>query len=210
MHNEAHAGRMQVCNASVAWQWHGEITPTCTLEYVRSSHQPYAISIEHQSSGSERLKPALIQARQRNRALQQRIADRIGTPPRYRCADSNRSCFYCLPMHAITLARRLRLELARKTVLTKFRRADESFVVLRFANPRGIDFPYLLSMLHDSFMSRANTLVVPGGEMERNAAHLHANDHAIDGTPEKNRNSMKQARRDLEVGIRLAAGRVLQ
>ena len=44
--------------------------------------------------------------------------------------------------------------------------ADESLVVIRFANPRGFDFPYLLSMLHDSFMSRANTLVVPGGKME--------------------------------------------
>jgi len=44
--------------------------------------------------------------------------------------------------------------------------ADESIVVIRFADPRGIDFPYLLSMLHDSFMSRANTLVVPGGKME--------------------------------------------
>ncbi|WP_119154334.1 phosphoribulokinase [Caldimonas tepidiphila] len=43
---------------------------------------------------------------------------------------------------------------------------DESLVVIRFANPRGIDFPYLLSMLHDSFMSRANTLVVPGGKMD--------------------------------------------
>ena len=43
---------------------------------------------------------------------------------------------------------------------------DESLVVIRFANPRGIDMPYLLSMLHDSFMSRANTLVVPGGKME--------------------------------------------
>ncbi len=44
--------------------------------------------------------------------------------------------------------------------------ADESFVVIRFANPRGIDFPYLLSMLHDSFMSRPNIIVVPGGKME--------------------------------------------
>jgi phosphoribulokinase len=44
--------------------------------------------------------------------------------------------------------------------------ADESLTVIRFANPHGIDFPYLLSMLHDSFMSRANTLVVPGGKME--------------------------------------------
>jgi phosphoribulokinase len=44
--------------------------------------------------------------------------------------------------------------------------ADESFVVIRFRDPRGIDFQYLLSMLHDSFMSRPNTIVVPGGKME--------------------------------------------
>jgi phosphoribulokinase len=43
--------------------------------------------------------------------------------------------------------------------------ADESFVVIRFRDPRGIDFPYLLTMLHDSFMSRANSIVVPGGKM---------------------------------------------
>jgi phosphoribulokinase len=43
---------------------------------------------------------------------------------------------------------------------------DESFVVIRFANPKGIDFPYLLSMVHDSFMSRPNVIVVPGGKME--------------------------------------------
>lgn len=43
--------------------------------------------------------------------------------------------------------------------------ADESFVVIRFRNPKGVDFPYLLSMIHDSFMSRRNTIVVPGGKM---------------------------------------------
>jgi len=43
---------------------------------------------------------------------------------------------------------------------------DESMVVIRFAQPKGIDFQYLLSMIHDSFMSRANTIVVPGGKME--------------------------------------------
>ncbi|MEY2777797.1 MAG: hypothetical protein RLY30_1895 [Pseudomonadota bacterium] len=42
---------------------------------------------------------------------------------------------------------------------------DESMVVIRFANPKGIDFPYLLSMLHDSMMTRPNTLVIPGGKM---------------------------------------------
>ena len=44
--------------------------------------------------------------------------------------------------------------------------ADESMVVIRFANPKGIDFPYLLSMIHDSFMSRPNIIVAPGGKME--------------------------------------------
>ncbi|MBI4205850.1 MAG: phosphoribulokinase [Betaproteobacteria bacterium] len=44
--------------------------------------------------------------------------------------------------------------------------ADESMLVIRFANPRGIDFPYLLSMLDGSFMSRANTIVAPGGKMD--------------------------------------------
>ena len=43
---------------------------------------------------------------------------------------------------------------------------DESFVVIRFAQPKGIDFQYLLNMIKDSFMSRANTVVVPGGKME--------------------------------------------
>ncbi|NWG23829.1 MAG: phosphoribulokinase [Pseudorhodoplanes sp.] len=43
---------------------------------------------------------------------------------------------------------------------------DESMLVIRFANPGGIDFPYLLAMLHDSFMSRPNTIVCPGGKMD--------------------------------------------
>jgi phosphoribulokinase len=43
---------------------------------------------------------------------------------------------------------------------------DESFLVIRFGKPQGIDFPYLLSMLHGSFMSRSNTLVCPGGKMD--------------------------------------------
>jgi len=44
--------------------------------------------------------------------------------------------------------------------------ASESICVIRFANTKGIDFPYLLNMIHDSWMSRANTIVAPGGNME--------------------------------------------
>ena len=43
--------------------------------------------------------------------------------------------------------------------------ADESMVVIRFANPKGIDFQYLLSILHGAMLTRPNTLVVPGGKM---------------------------------------------
>ncbi|WP_419603297.1 phosphoribulokinase [Thiolapillus sp.] len=44
---------------------------------------------------------------------------------------------------------------------------DESFVVIRFADPDKFDinFPDLLSMIPDSMMSRRNTIVVPGGKM---------------------------------------------
>ncbi|MBX3616754.1 phosphoribulokinase [Nitrosomonas sp.] len=42
---------------------------------------------------------------------------------------------------------------------------DESLVVIRFRYPEMADFPFLLRMIHDSFMSRPNTIVVPGGKM---------------------------------------------
>ncbi|MCP4636323.1 MAG: phosphoribulokinase [Methyloversatilis sp.] len=43
---------------------------------------------------------------------------------------------------------------------------EESMVVIRFANPRGIDFQYLLAMMGGAFMSRANTIVIPGGKID--------------------------------------------
>jgi phosphoribulokinase len=39
-------------------------------------------------------------------------------------------------------------------------------VVIRFRNPRGIDFPYLLSMIGGSFMSRPNSIVIPGNKLD--------------------------------------------
>lgn len=42
----------------------------------------------------------------------------------------------------------------------------ESVLVIRFANPHGIDFPYLLSMMEGSWMSRANSIVVPGDKLD--------------------------------------------
>jgi len=42
---------------------------------------------------------------------------------------------------------------------------DESLVVVRFRDHKYCDFVYLQDMVHDSFLSRPNTLVVPGGKM---------------------------------------------
>ena len=43
---------------------------------------------------------------------------------------------------------------------------DESIVVIRFRNPRGVDFPYLLQMIHGSFASRANSIAIPGNKLD--------------------------------------------
>ncbi|HHY01374.1 MAG TPA: phosphoribulokinase [Paracoccus sp.] len=43
---------------------------------------------------------------------------------------------------------------------------DESLVVIRFRDPRGIDFPYLTQMIQGSWMSRANSIVIPGPRMD--------------------------------------------
>ncbi len=45
---------------------------------------------------------------------------------------------------------------------------DESVIVIRIRDPNKwrIDFPWLIAMLKDSFMSRRNTLVIPAAKME--------------------------------------------
>ena len=43
---------------------------------------------------------------------------------------------------------------------------DESIVVIRFKRPQGFDFPYLLSMIPHSFMSRANSIVIHGAKLD--------------------------------------------
>lgn len=42
---------------------------------------------------------------------------------------------------------------------------DESFVVVRFKHHNLCDFAYMQDMIKNSFMSRPNTIVIPGGKM---------------------------------------------
>ena len=43
---------------------------------------------------------------------------------------------------------------------------DESIVVIRFRDPKGVDFPYLVTMIAGSWMSRANSIVIPGNKLD--------------------------------------------
>ena len=43
---------------------------------------------------------------------------------------------------------------------------SESVFVVRFREPKKYDFPHLLKRIDGSFMSRANTLVIPGGSLQ--------------------------------------------
>jgi len=65
---------------------------------------------------------------------------------------------------------------------------EESMVVIRFRDPRGIDFPYLLSMMQTSFMSRANSIVVPGGKLDL-AMQLILTPHILTLVERKRRSS---------------------
>ena len=96
-----------------------------------------------------------------------------GTPPRpsptRSCAGCRTTCNYICPQFSrtdINFQRVPTVDTSDPFTARYIPSADESFLIIRFANPRGIDFPYLLSMLHDSFMSRPNIIVVPGGKME--------------------------------------------
>lgn len=44
--------------------------------------------------------------------------------------------------------------------------AGESLVVIRFRSPQGIDFSYLVAMINGSWMSRANSIVIPGDKLD--------------------------------------------
>lgn len=43
--------------------------------------------------------------------------------------------------------------------------SDESVVIIRFRDPAKFNFPNLMRRIHESYMSRPNTMVIPGGKM---------------------------------------------
>ena len=61
---------------------------------------------------------------------------------------------------------------------------DESIVVIRFRNPRGVDFPYLLSMIGGSFASRANCICYSRQQAGSGDAADPDTDHRADDRPQ--------------------------
>ncbi len=51
-------------------------------------------------------------------------------------------------------------------VVREVPRQEESFVVIRMSDVSWLNAPYLLAMIEDSFLSRPDTIVVPGTKME--------------------------------------------
>ena len=74
--------------------------------------------------------------------------------PQFSCTDIN---FQRVPM----------VDTSNPFIARAIPTLDESMVVIRFQDPKktGVDFQYLLNMIHGSFMSRRNNIVVPGGKM---------------------------------------------
>jgi phosphoribulokinase len=59
---------------------------------------------------------------------------------------------------------------------------DESMLIIRFKDPRAIDFSYLLSMLPDSFVAGEHHCLSRQQDAARNAADLYSHDLATDGS----------------------------
>jgi phosphoribulokinase len=116
------------------------VTPVVNLEWIQKIHRDKA----HRGYSTEAVTDVILR----------RMHDYV----HYICPQFNRT--------HVNFQRVPTVDTSNPFLAREIPTADESFLVIRFANPKGIDFPYLLSMLHDSFMSRPNTIVAPGGKME--------------------------------------------
>ena len=76
---------------------------------------------------------------------------------------------YIVPQFSLTDINFQRVPLSDSSnpfVLRDIPSLDESIVVIRFRNPKGYDFPHFIRRIKGSWMSRRNTLVIPGGQLE--------------------------------------------
>jgi phosphoribulokinase len=130
--------------AEVDLAQHGDlkigVVPVINLEWIQKLHRDYA----DRGHSAEATTAAILR----------RMPDYVKTiTPQFSNTDIN---FQRVPL----------VDTSNPFIARTIPSADESMVVIRFRDPAGIDFPYLISMIHGSFMSRANSIVVPGGKLD--------------------------------------------
>ena len=117
------------------------VVPTVNLEWIQKVHR------DHQERGYDE--------EQVVETILRRMPDYVNyVAPQFSQTDVN---FQRVPM----------VDTSNPFVARDIPSLDESKVVIRFKRPGkyGIDFPFLLNMIEHSFMSRRNTIVVPGNKM---------------------------------------------
>ncbi len=117
------------------------VVPTVNLEWIQKVHR------DHQERGYDE--------EQVVETILRRMPDYVNyVAPQFSLTDVN---FQRVPM----------VDTSNPFVARDIPSLDESKVVIRFKRPGkyGIDFPFLLNMIEHSFMSRRNTIVVPGNKM---------------------------------------------
>ena len=117
------------------------VVPTVNLEWIQKIHRDH----EERGYDEEQVVETILR----------RMPDYVNyVAPQFSLTDVN---FQRVPM----------VDTSNPFVARDIPSLDESKVVIRFKRPGkyGIDFPFLLNMIEHSFMSRRNTIVVPGNKM---------------------------------------------
>lgn len=116
------------------------VVPVINLEWIQKLHRDRS----HRGHSSEAITDAILR----------RMPDYVETIcPQFTRTDIN---FQRVPL----------VDTSNPFIARTIPTAEESIVVIRFRNPYGIDFPYLLTMIEGSSMSRANSIAIPGGKLD--------------------------------------------
>jgi len=116
------------------------VSPIVNLEWIQKIHT----DIGNRGYSLERVKDV----------IEQRLSDYVHyITPQFSRADIN---FQRIPL----------VDTSNPFIAKDMPEKDESMVVIRFGDHQAQDFPDLLKRVEGSFVSRRDTLVVPGGKME--------------------------------------------
>ncbi len=116
------------------------VVPAINLEWIQKIH--HDTHEKHRSTGDVR------------DGILQRLQDYIHfMVPQFSLTDIN---FQRMPI----------VDTSNPFIATHVPTEDESIIVVRFREPKKYDFPQLLARIDGAFMSRSNTMVIKGGQLQ--------------------------------------------